>query len=159
MEARYWAAVGVTPAEERVELPVSAVQVRVQTTGTGPAVLFVHGGSTSGTGWAPLAARLPGFQCLLLDRPGCGLSDPLPRPKRSMAEFEPFADGLVVEVLDACGIDRAHVVATSFGSYFALRAAAAHPTRIDRLVLLLTNSPSIRDVILFPLMRPMANDE
>ena len=41
---------------------------------------------------------------------------------------------MIPDVLDALGLDRAHVVATSFGGYFALRGAAAHPDRIDRMV-------------------------
>ena len=135
-EARYWRAEGTEPTETWANLRSTNLRVRAQITGTGPPVLFVHGGSTSGTGWAPLAARLPGFRCVLLDRPGCGLSDPVRRPMRSMASFEPFADDLVADVLDALDVDRAHLVATSFGAYFALRAAAAHPERVDRVLLL-----------------------
>lgn len=52
-----------------------------------------------------------------------------------MEVFEPFADRLVPDVLDALGIERAHLVATSFGAYFALRAAAASPERVGRMVL------------------------
>ena len=135
-EARYWRAEGTGPTEAWADLTRTNLRVRVQVTGAGPPVLFVHGGSTSGTGWAPLAARLPGFRCVLLDRPGCGLSDPVPQPMRSMETFEPFADDLVAEVLDALDIDAAHLVATSFGAYFALRAAAAHPDRVERMLLL-----------------------
>ena len=43
-------------------------------------VLFIHGGPTSGGTWAPLVPRVKGFRCLVLDRPGTGLSDPLPVP-------------------------------------------------------------------------------
>jgi pimeloyl-ACP methyl ester carboxylesterase len=45
-----------------------------------------------------------------------------------------FADSLIVDVLDALGLESAPVVATSFGGYMALRAAAAHPDRIERIV-------------------------
>ena len=135
VEARYLATESIEPEERRVELASTRTSVRVLSVGDGAPVLFVHGASTSGAGWAPLAARLTGHRRLLLDRPGCGLSDPLDEPRHEMTTFEPFADALVADVLDALAIDRADVVATSLGAYFALRAAAAHPDRIGRLVL------------------------
>lgn len=40
-------------------------------------MLFIHGGpGATGTVFAPLAARLPDLRCLLLDRPGTGVSRP-----------------------------------------------------------------------------------
>ena len=140
-EARYreaerllWESVGVTPTEKRVRLGHSGVVVRIQEVGEGPAILFVHGVTNSGSSWAPLVARLEGFRCVILDRPGCGLSDPLATRFDNVEKLATFADTLLVDVLDAMGLDYAHLVATSFGGYFALRTAAAHPDRIDRVV-------------------------
>ena len=45
-----------------------------------------------------------------------------------------FAEALLVDVLDAAGVEKAHLVATSFGGYIALRTAAAHPDRVGRMV-------------------------
>jgi pimeloyl-ACP methyl ester carboxylesterase len=132
-ERRLWAFVGVTPDERWGRLPTGE-RLRVQVVGDGPPALFVHGGSVSGTTWATLAARLGGLRCLLLDRPGCGLSEPLRDPPTDLEAVGAYADRLVADVLDAFGVERAAVVATSAGGYFALRGAAAHPDRIDRLV-------------------------
>ena len=46
-----------------------------------------------------------------------------------------FADSLVVDVLDAMGIDRTLLAATSWGGYVGLRTTAAHPERVERLIL------------------------
>lgn len=132
-EAALWESVGTIPRERRVHLGRNGVEVRVQEVGDGPAVLFVHGASTCGSSWATLAGRLPDFRCLLLDRPGCGLSDPLDgvlEPDR----LERFGDTLVADVLDALGLDSAHLVGTSFGGYLTLRSAAAYPDRVGRMV-------------------------
>ena len=131
-----WSSVGASPSEQRVHLPTIGTSVRVQEVGKGTPILFVHGASNSGTSWANLVPRLDGFRCLLLDRPGCGLSDPLPGPFEGVGALERFSDALLVDVLDALDLQKSHIVATSYGGYTALRTAAAHPDRIDRVVLL-----------------------
>ena len=104
-ELRLWGSLGVSPTEQRVRLGHVGTTVRIQELGSGPPVLFVHGGSTCGTSWADLVARLDGFRCLLLDRPGTGLSDPLPAPITGLDGLGVLADSLVVDVLDALELD------------------------------------------------------
>ena len=133
-ERSMWAAVDAAPTEVWLHLDRTGATVRLQELGDGPPVVFVHGASNAGTSWASLATRLDGFRCLLVDRPGCGLSPPLAEHLTDMAELESFADALVVDVLDGLGLGAGCVVGTSFGGYFAMRAAAAHPERITRLV-------------------------
>lgn len=134
-EDRLWSSLGLEPRERVVRLPRLGTEVRVQETGEGPPVLFVHGSTNSGTSWATLMRQLPGFRCIALDRPGCGLSEPLPTAP-GVEGLPGHADDLLVDVLDGLGLDRAPVVATSFGGYLALRGAIAHPGRFQRLLLL-----------------------
>ncbi len=148
-EQRWWDTFGVRPVERWVELPGLGTVVRVLEVGEGgPPVLFLHGASGGATSWAPLAARLAGrHRCLLVDRPGCGLSPAPPRALRfgsgsgrrradAVDGFAALADELAVAVLDGLGVERAALVATSLGGHFGLRASAAHPDRVERLVCL-----------------------
>jgi pimeloyl-ACP methyl ester carboxylesterase len=129
-----WDSVGVRPSERHLALARTRTKVRVQELGAGAPIVYIHGASNGGTSWASLAARLDGYRCVLVDRPGCGLSPRLERPHADMDELGAFADGLLVDVLDAIGADRAKVVGTSFGGYFALRGAAAAPDRVEGVV-------------------------
>ena len=131
-ERRLWDAVGVEPIERRIHLERIGVDVRVQEVGDGPPVLFIHGVATSGVSWAGLAARTHGFRCLILDRPGTGLSEALAHPV-DPATLGEMSDVLVADVLDPLDVASAHVVASSFGGYMALRSAAATPDRVERM--------------------------
>lgn len=129
-----WRSEGVTVAERDVPLRGTATTVRVQERGQGSPVVFVHGASNSGVSWAQLVARLDDRRCIVLDRPGCGLSAPLPHRLADPRALATFADRFLADVFDGLGLDQADVVSTSFGGYFALRAAAAHPDRFRRIV-------------------------
>lgn len=132
-EQALWASVGVTPTESRVRLETTGLSVRIQEVGQGAPIVFLHGVSNSGSSWADLVTRLQDFRCLVIDKPGTGLSDPFPE-KLDFNSLERFSDGFVPELLDALGLDSTHVVSTSYGGYTALRSAAAHPERIQRMV-------------------------
>jgi 2-hydroxy-6-oxonona-2,4-dienedioate hydrolase len=132
-EHALWDDAGLSPVEHRVHLNRNDVDVRLLEVGDGPPVLFIHGGpGAAGPIWAYLAARLPHLRCLLLDRPGTGLSEP--QPLTDAAAMRREAETMVADVLDAIDLDRAHLVGSSHGSYVALLSAAAHPDRVDRTV-------------------------
>jgi 2-hydroxy-6-oxonona-2,4-dienedioate hydrolase len=76
---------------------------------------------------------LPGLRCVVVDRPGTGLSEPL-STGLTVETLPRFAETLVIDILDSLGLDSAHLVATSLGGYIGLRSAAAHPDRIGRMV-------------------------
>lgn len=127
-----WRADGAEPAERYIVVPGHGIRVRVLEVGEGPPVLFVHGLPASGSIWAPLAARVRGHRCVVLDRPGCGLSEPLApvpsEPAGAMVDVQ-------VAVLDGLGIERTDVVGNSFGGASVLWLARARPDRVDRIVL------------------------
>ena len=133
-ERRVWEQTGVEPVEHRLDLERIGTTVRVQDLGTGPPAVFVHGTSVAGTTWADLAGALPDVRCILVDRPGCGSSDPL-AGEVDLDRILAVGDDLVADVMDALELSSAAVVATSRGGLDALRGAAAHADRVDRLLL------------------------
>jgi 2-hydroxy-6-oxonona-2,4-dienedioate hydrolase len=133
-ELRLWRSLGALPRERLLRLPRLATDLRIQEVGDGPPIIFVHGANTSGASWASIAAHVSSFRCIILDRPGTGLSPPL-APPIDATSLPTFAEALVVDVLDALELPAANLIATSFGGYVALRTAAAHPARVLRMVL------------------------
>lgn len=107
--------------------------VHVVTAGDGPPMVHLHGTNTSSLSHLMLPGRITGIRTYLVDRPGCGLSDPDSfRP----GHLREFAVGFVGDVLDALDIDSPFLVGASGGGVWATWYALAHPERVRGLVML-----------------------
>jgi len=98
-----------------------------------PAILLLHGFGVSlhlWDGWAPLLAQR--FRVIRCDLPGFGLTGA--DPTRDYSDERAVA--ILVAMLDALGVARAHVIGSSMGGRIAWRLAAEHPDRVERLVLM-----------------------
>ena len=119
-----------TPAEEFLEVPGG--RVHMFRAGGGEPLLFLHAAGGAGA-WLDFHRLLAagGYDVIAPDHPGFGKSDDFP-------EVEAMDDLVYhyLDLLDALGLERAHVVGASFGGWIAAELAVAAPHRVGSLALL-----------------------
>lgn len=127
----------ITPASPTARtVALGNRQIHLHEFGAGPPVLMLHGGGPGASGLSNYARNIDAltarFRVLVPDLPGYGGSS------KGVNSEDPFGDlaAAMLALLDALGIDRAHVVGNSLGGACALRMALEQPGRVDRLVLM-----------------------
>jgi pimeloyl-ACP methyl ester carboxylesterase/DNA-binding winged helix-turn-helix (wHTH) protein len=115
------------------------VSIAYQAFGDGPPLVLIAGFTTNvELQWehpaiAAFLRRLASFsRVVVLDKRGVGLSDRMPLD--AAPTLEERADDLRA-VMDAAGFERATILGSSEGGALAMTFAAAHPERVERLVL------------------------
>jgi pimeloyl-ACP methyl ester carboxylesterase len=112
---------------------VTGARVHHRRSGSGPAVLFIHGFAGDGRTFDRVAAlAAPRYECVVVDRPGHGRSTRGPRlesaaPMTQAAQHD--------EVMSELGLDRYVVVCHSWGCYVGLALALLRPHAVTGLVL------------------------
>lgn len=101
--------------------------------GTGPPLLYVHGGFGGAYEVVPILAVLArNHRVLVVDRPGHGLADPFDYRGVDLLDH---ARTFLSDILDALELPTVDVVANSLGALWTVAFAIEAPNRVSRLVL------------------------
>src|SRR5688572_23848333 len=107
------------------------IRLRYDLTGAGPAVLLIMGlGLPAAAWWRSIPVLNRSLRVIAFDNRGSGGSDRPPGPY-SMADMATDA----AAVLDAAGVEHAHVYGISMGGMIAQELALRHARRVRSLVL------------------------
>ncbi len=135
-EAAFWSHHGAPePTEHWIDVLAHGIKVRVLEAGSGHPVLFVHGGPNAGSTWAPVVAGMTDTRCLVLDRPGCGLSEPLDYSSVGPVDVSALMVDVLLPVVQSLADGPVDVVGSSFGGSCVLWLTDAHPELVRRIVL------------------------
>jgi pimeloyl-ACP methyl ester carboxylesterase len=109
------------------------VRLHWEESGSGKPLLFIHEFAGDHRSFAPQVEHFRDrYRCLVYDARGYPPSD-VPEDERAYSQLRAVADA--VAVLDAAGVERAHVVGVSMGGFCALHLGLRHPDRVDGLVI------------------------
>jgi len=133
--------VSLTPyAEIRRSLPdadrltIDGRTVHVEQRGEGEPLLLLHGFGESTYSWRKVVPALSEhYRTIAIDFYGFGYTE---RPKDRAAYSRDGQLRLILGVLDALGIESAHVAGHSYGGAMSLALAAHHPDRVRSLILI-----------------------
>ena len=125
--------------------------------GNGPPLVLIHGLGSARTVWKPIVPGLTStFEVIAVDLPGHGQTRWVAGTPMDPAALAAH----VLETLDACGVERAHLVGNSLGGWTALEIAAAAPERVLSVTALapagMRDEPATRVKLSFKINRYLA---
>ena len=108
------------------------IRLHYEEAGSGTPIVFVHEFGGDHRSWEPQLRQLARrHRCVAFAARGYPPSD-VPESVEAYSQARAVAD--IVAVMDAAGIDRAHVVGLSMGGFAALHLALEHPDRARSIV-------------------------
>lgn len=114
--------------------------VHTEQAGDGAPLILLHGFGASTWSWRKVIPGLArSFRVVAIDLNGFGYTQ---RPKTRESYTRDGQARLVLDVLDALGIERAHFAGHSYGGALTLWIASRHPERVRSLVLVDSAAPT-----------------
>lgn len=114
--------------------------VHIEQAGEGAPVVLIHGFGGSTYSWRKVMPGLAeSFRVVAIDLSGFGYTQ---RPRRPESYSREAQGELVLRIMDALGMERAHLIGHSYGGGITLWLARYHPERVRSMVLVDSSAPT-----------------